>query len=219
MKVTRLQFVLQATLLAVFSGCVAWADDSPSKRPPYSKEALQSKIEYCETCHGPSAEGARGANPIPRIAGQQIKYTEHQLQNFIVHRRQNNAMSFVVHDMSPAEMTALATYFRGLNPKPLGGAPTESVATGEKIYKVGIPAANVAACRSCHGAEAKGNGEFPRLAGQLNDYVIKKLTNWEKERGKDPTLPDKSAAIMKPMAHSLSDAQIAAVAAYLSYLE
>jgi cytochrome c553 len=44
------------------------------------------------------------------------------------------------------------------------------------------------------------------------------LTNWEKEREQDPAKPDTSA-IMEPIAHSLPEQQIAAVAAYLSYLE
>ena len=223
MKVMSSKFVLQAALLAIFSVAVARADDADtsahSKRPPYSREALQSKIEYCQTCHGPSGEGARGSLPIPRLAGQQIKYLENQLRNFIVHRRQSNVMSNAVNGMSPAEISALATYFSELNPKPVGGAPREAVATGKKIYEEGLPETNVPACMSCHGPEAKGNGEFPRLAGQLNDYISKKLTNWEKEWGQDPAVPDKSAAIMKPVAHILTDAQVTAVAAYLSYLE
>ena len=125
----------------------------------------------------------------------------------------------VVHEMSPAMVTALATYFSDLIPTPLGGAPRELVATGKKIYEEGVPETNVPACASCHGPEAKGNGAFPRLAGQLHDYIFKKLTNWEKERGQDPGNPDKSAAIMRPIAHNLTEAQIAAVASYLNYLE
>ena len=92
------------------------------------------------------------------------------------------------------------------------------VADGKKIFDEGIPAANVPACSSCHGPEAKGNGPFPRLAGQLFDYVTNKLTNWDKERGQNPAKPDTSA-IMEPIAHGLTAPQIKAVAAYLSYLE
>jgi len=116
-------------------------------------------------------------------------------------------------------LTALATHFRDLNPKPLGGAPTELVATGKKIFQEGVPDAQVPACATCHGPEAKGNGQFPRLAGQLYPYIIKVLTNFDKERGQGgPANPDTSA-IMKPIAHNLTESQIAAVAAYLSYLE
>jgi cytochrome c553 len=59
---------------------------------------------------------------------------------------------------------------------------------------------------------------FPRLAGQLHDYIYGKLTNWEKERGQDKANPDTSA-IMQPIAHDLTAAQIKAVAAYVSHLE
>lgn len=223
MKAVRLFFALQAALLAIFFAGSAVADDTDtsahSKHPPYSKQALQSKLEYCQTCHGSSAEGARGAFPIPRLAGQQPKYLENQLRAFIVHTRLNNIMSNAVHEMGSAEMSALATYFSDLNPKPLGGAPTELVAAGKKIYEEGIPEASVPACVSCHGSEAKGSGEVPRLAGQLNDYISRKLTNWEKERAQEPAVPIKSAATMKSVSHNLVDAQVSAVAAYLSYLE
>lgn len=44
------------------------------------------------------------------------------------------------------------------------------------------------------------------------------LENWDKERGQDPTHPDTSA-VMQPIAHGLNEAQIKAVAAYVSSLE
>jgi len=111
----------------------------------------------------------------------------------------------------------LADYFKGLDPKPLGGAPRDHIAEGRKIYLEGA-GANIPPCASCHGPEAKGTDAFPRLAGQLHDYIIWKLTNWDKERGQDKAKPDNSA-IMQPIAHDLTEGQIKAVAAYLSYLE
>jgi cytochrome c553 len=56
------------------------------------------------------------------------------------------------------------------------------------------------------------------LAGQLHDYILRKLVNWSKERGQDRSKPDTSA-IMEPIAHSLTEPQIEVVAAYVSYLE
>ena len=115
-------------------------------------------------------------------------------------------------------ISALAADFRALNPTPLGGGPRSLVATGEKIFQDGVPDANVAACAACHGPDAKGSGEIPRLAGQLHDYIFNKLTNWSKERGLTPTKPD-TAAIMSPVAHSLTKSQVEAVAAYLNYFK
>ena len=84
--------------------------------------------------------------------------------------------------------------------------------------KKAFPAPKFHLAPACHGDDAKGAGEFPRLAGQLDDYIIGELTNWSKERGLDPAKPDNSA-IMVPIAEKLTEHQIAAVAAYLSYLK
>jgi len=124
----------------------------------------------------------------------------------------------VAHVLSPAMQAALAASFNDLNPKPLADAPKQLLAAGKKIYDEGVADANVPPCASCHGPEAKGDGQFPRLAGQLNDYIFNKLTNWNKERGQDPKKPDASV-IMQPIAHSLTEQQIKAVAAYLNYQE
>ena len=179
---------------------------------------VAAKMAYCQDCHGPSGQGYRGFYPIPRLAGQQTEYLKNQLEAFVEHRRTNNIMFNVAHTLSPAMIAALADDFRTLNPKPLGGAPRNLVAAGEKIFQNGVPDVNVAACAACHGPDAKGSAEIPRLAGQLHDYVFNKLTNWSKERGQNPAKPDASA-IMSPVAHSLTRPQVEAVAAYLSYLQ
>lgn len=178
---------------------------------------VQDKLSYCKDCHGPSAQGYRGYFPIPRLAGQQPQYLENQLRAFIEHRRTNNIMFNVAHALKPGMITALAESFHKLNPPPIGGGPRGLVAEGKNIFENGVPDANIAACAACHGPEAMGIGEIPRLAGQLYPYVIKELTNWGKERGQNPTQPDTSA-IMSPVAHSLSKPQIEAVAAFVSQL-
>jgi cytochrome c553 len=216
MKITGPNLVLQTAALALalaFSGACR-AEDAKA----VSKHDVAAKLAYCEVCHGVSAQGFHGYYPIPRLAGQQTEYLENQLHAFTEHRRTNNIMFNVGHVLSPAMVAALAADFHDLNPKPLGGGPRDLVAAGKKIFEEGIPSGNVPPCASCHGPEAKGNGAFPRLAGQLFGYVSSKLTNWDKERGQDPSNPDTSA-IMQPIAHSLSEPQIKAVAAYVSYLE
>ena len=69
-----------------------------------------------------------------------------------------------------------------------------------------------------HTKLAGNGGRSQALAGQLHDYMFRKLVNWSRERGQDPANPDTSA-LMEPIAHSLTKDQIEAVAAYLSYLE
>jgi cytochrome c553 len=204
--------VFQSAILALGFAAVAQAQETTD----LTGRALQAKIEYCQTCHGLSGQGYRGATPMPRLAGQQPEYFENQLRAFNERRRENKFMYGVSHVLSAGTRAALAAHFRDLNPKPLGGAPREGLAMGKQIYDEGLPSASVPACANCHGPDAKGNGAFPRLAGQLHDYITNKLLNWSKERGQDPKNPDTSA-IMEPIAHNLSRAQVAAVAAYLSY--
>jgi cytochrome c553 len=175
-------------------------------------------MEYCQDCHGLSGQGHRGFFPIPRLAGLQPEYIKNQLQAFVERRRVNPIMFNVALDLSPSMQTTLAANFSRLNPTAIGGAPKELVATGRKIYEDGVPDANVAACTSCHGPDAKGNGEAPRLAGQLYPYIVKVLASWSKERGQNLAKPDTSA-IMEPIARSLTKPQMDAVAAYLSYLK
>lgn len=178
-----------------------------------SQKEVQAKLAYCEVCHGVAAQGFNGYYPIPRLAGQQIAYIENELQGFVEHKRTNNIMFNVGHVLSPAMIKALATDFHDLNPKPLGGAPKDMVSAGEKIFQQGLPDAGVPPCASCHGAEAKGNDQFPRLAGQLYPYLVSQLTNWASERG------ETNSNVMAPIAHNLTPPQVKAVAAYLSYLE
>jgi len=197
-------------LVAVMpAGAIRAANDAAT----VSSQDVKAKLQYCEVCHGVSAQGFLGYYPIPRLAGQQVAYIQNQLQGFSERKRTSNIMFNVGHVLSPAMITALATSFHDLDPKPLATAPKELVAAGKQIYEEGVAAANVPACASCHGKEAKGDGQFPRLAGQLYAYVSLQLTNWSKERGEN------TSDMMAPIARGLTDAQIKAVAAYVSYLE
>ena len=204
---------------AVLAIATASAHAESKVGPGVSPQTLKAKTDYCKTCHGIEGQGFRGSFPMPRLAGQQPEYIANQLQAFIDKGRTNPVMFGVAHVLDPAMVKALSEYFKGLDPKPLGGggATKENAAAGKRIYEEGVPSANVPPCASCHAPDAKGADAFPRLAGQLPDYIFRKLTNWDKERGQNKERPDNSA-IMQPIAHDLSEAQIKAVAAYVSQL-
>jgi cytochrome c553 len=216
MRATNPRLALQAAVIVLALTAAGRADERGAGGS--ARQGFQAKVEYCKTCHGLSGEGYRGYYPMPRLAGQQPKYLENQLRAFLERRRVNPVMFNVAHALSPATLSALATHFNGLNPVPLGGAPRERLALGKTIYDDGVPEANIAACSACHGPDGKGQQEVPRLAGQLFPYTVKALNNWSKERGQGAGKEDPSA-IMAPTAHNLNEAQIAAIAAYLSYLK
>jgi cytochrome c553 len=209
--------VLSSGLLALFLNAItATVHAQNAQKSAISERELQAKLEYCKTCHGLSGQGYRGSIPMPRLAGQQTEYLEDQLRAFIERKRTNSFMSKLADALSPSMQKTLASHFNELNPKPLGGAPKELVAKGKTIYEEGVPEANVAPCSSCHGPSAKGDGQFPRLAGQLHDYISGRLVSWS--RGRRERL-DAHPTEMELIARSLTESQIFAIAAYLSYLE
>ena len=216
MKVIGSRWALPTAVLA--AAFLASGPSDGADTTGHSRQGVEAKLEYCETCHGLSGEGYHGYFTMPRLAGQQPRYIEDQLRAFIERRRTNQVMFNVAHSLSPSMLAALANHFHGLHPGPAGDGPQRLVAGGKTIYEEGIPEANVAACFACHGLEGYGQDEIPRLAGQLYPYVVKELTNWAKERGLGSGKSDTSA-IMAPTAHNLTPSQIAAVAAYVSHLK
>jgi cytochrome c553 len=202
--------------LALTAACCAAGYADESVIPVRAVGGLEAKLEYCKTCHGLSAQGYRGYFPMPRLAGQQPQYIENQLRAYIERRRTNPVMANVAHVLSPSMVSALAAYFKTLDPRPIGGAPRGSLSLGKKIYDEGLPESNVPACSACHGSQAQGQNEIPRLAGQLYEYTVGQLTGWSKVRGQGTAVD--TSAIMAPTAHNLTRPQIEAVAAYVSTL-
>ena len=207
---------LRATLPAALLTAIFIVAGHAEERGQAARGGLEAKLEYCKTCHGLQGQGYMGYFPMPRLAGQQPDYIEAQLRAFIERRRTNPIMFNVAHVLSPSMLTALATHFKNLDPRPFGGAPRGSLSEGKKIFQEGLPEANVPACSACHGMEGKGQNEIPRLAGQLYAYTVGQLTGWKKERGQGSAAD--TSAIMAPTAHNLTRSQIQAVAAYVSAL-
>jgi len=222
MRVISLRWALPAAVLAMAVFATARVDSEPAharRGVPVRTGGIAGKVEYCTDCHGPSGQGYHGYLTMPRLAGQTPEYIDKQLRNFVDRSRERNLFINMakVHGLSPDLRAALAAHFRGLDPRPIGGGPRNLLGTGKRIYDEGIPEANIPACAACHGPDAKGQEAIPRLAGQLYAYTVKELTNWSTERAQGAAKDDTSA-VMNPIAHALSPAQVSAVAAYLSDL-
>jgi cytochrome c553 len=205
---------LAPAILAIASSGMVCA--GPRERA--SHQGIAGKAAYCTDCHGPAGQGYRGFYVMPRLAGQTPEYFENQLRAFLDGRRERrSAMNMAkVHGLKPSMRSALAEHFADLSPPPFGRAPSELAAEGQRIYEEGLPNNNVPACSVCHGPEAKGHGPIPRLAGQLYGYTVRELQNWDSKRDGSS---GNTSSVMRPVAHSLSEAQITAVAAYLSNLD
>jgi len=171
-------------------------------------------IRNCTWCHGGSAQGY---TPAPRLAGQRPKYLVNELISFRAHRRDNpfsrQYMWGAAANLSPQGVRDLALYFSTLPPKAADDGDKELTATGRTIYQEGLPDLIIPACVACHGPNAEGVGEIPRLGGLAYTYLKRRLEQWGEGYHASAQPP------MPRIASILSRDQIEALASYLSFIK
>ena len=52
---------------------------------------------------------------------------------------------------------------------------------GKEVFEGGVLDRGIPACATCHGQNAEGFGEFPRLAGQHAKYIAKQIGYFQKQ--------------------------------------
>ena len=222
MKWLSVKLALGAAAVALVFSAAAEARDQKVAKSPREFSAASKATRYCMLCHGRGARGFKGYRPIPQLAGQQAEYIQIQLTAFAERRRLRD-LGYVryenVHKLTPDQRSALGEYMSKLEPVTHKSSPEALIAAGDKLFHQGAPENEVPACSVCHGSEAKGDGIFPRLAGQWRPYLIGQLTDWDKQRGLGPNGKDDNSRIMAPIANSLTPQQIKEVTAYLSSLK
>jgi cytochrome c553 len=170
-------------------------------------------VRNCTWCHGTSAQGYSKA---PRLAGQRIDYLVNQLQAFATHKRDEflspKYMWYAAAHLDPLTIRDLAAYFSALPLEAAKDGDSELAAEGKIIFEDGVPNENIAACQACHGPEAQGVREIPRLGGLSYGYLKRRLEQWSQGQ-------DASGTPMPKVARSLSPNQITALASYLSFVE
>src|SRR5579863_1659810 len=175
--------------------------------------ADDSQVRNCTWCHGGSGQGYSKA---PALAGQRIDYLANQLESFATHKRGEflsiNYMWNATAHLDPVDMRKLAAYFAALPPVIAKDGAGDLVAEGKAIFENGVPDENIAACQACHGPEAQGVREIPRLGGLSYSYLKRRLEEWGQGL-------DTSGTPMPMVAASLSSHQIDALASFLSYVE
>jgi cytochrome c553 len=174
--------------------------------------AGSAEIRNCTWCHGTSGQGVSTA---PRLAGQRYEYIEKQLDSFHQHTRDNpfsrQFMWGAAANLSPHSARELADYFSILLPKAANDGDPGLVEKGKTIYELGIPDSNVVSCLVCHGPNAKGVRDIPRLGGLAYSYLKRRLGEWGEGYHAVGSYP------MPRVARSLSPSEIDALASYLSF--
>lgn len=202
-----------ATLLI---GCAAWlsAQVAPAEEPGADARdaAVKVAVTTCANCHG--AQG-RSINPkFPIIAGQHATYLAAQLKNFKAQTRGDaDAIGYMWGMSAPLSddlIEGLAAYYGAQQP-PAGEPSNEAlIARGRDIYANGVPAESIPPCVSCHGANAVGTDDFPRLAGQHVQYLLKQLRSFKNSM--------RNVAVMHVVTVALKPDEMTAVASYLQSL-
>ncbi len=210
MKSTTLTLGLAIAALA--SGCVSVERSRALNDPAVPASATAQQV--CSNCHG--IDGNSTSPNFPRLAAQQPAYIVEQLTTFRNHHRSDPAgfeyMWGLSRHLSDNQIQGLAAYFSAQKPVPNAPGNPELAARGEEVFKHGVPAKEIPPCGSCHGVDAQGNGTFPRLAGQHADYIEKQLVVFQRTNERP------EGAVMKTVAHLLTEDNIVAVAAYLQGL-
>jgi cytochrome c553 len=173
------------------------------------KTALQKTIETCSACHGLSGRSVSPTFPI--LAAQKAPYIELQLHAFKDQTRADpDAQAYMwgmASQLDDASISALATYFSKQSAAAGKSGNATLIAQGRQIFVEGVPGRQIPACASCHGAQAQGNGPFPRLAGQHAPYLLKQLLVIQSVL--------RTAPVMHGVIKDLTRDQMQAVAAYL----
>lgn len=243
LKISSIVILLAATVL---TGCTYFNNippvttlENPSRSRTlgdYEVAGNVLAVQVCASCHG--VNGQSQSPMVPILAGQQKEYLVNQLRDYRDHTRSNKyAVQYmwgIAGSLTDKQIQELADYFSKQAPVQVSKAsPSDSnLARGKEIFENGIPAKGVIQCNSCHGPKGEGMATFPRIAGQHRYYLIQQLNVWKEpvqkefmEVGGNTWMPRTiqfarpHGVLMINEERNLSEADIEAVAAYLSVLQ
>lgn len=163
----------------------------------------------CATCHG--KQGESSSEEFPRLAAQNEAYLAKELREFKAKKRES-IMERFVRDLTEEDIVAIARYYAA---QPAGVHPPtdpELGAVGKFIFQRGNPYAGVPACKACHGEDARGTAQLPRLAGQHAAYLERQIKEFSQRKRTNDN------EVMHTVAERLAPLEVRAVAQYLAGL-
>src|SRR5262249_15115473 len=156
-----------------------------AEKPPAGSAtaAEQKAATLCSTCHGP--RGVSTSPEFPNLAGQRESYFVRQIEAFRARSRaEKDAHDFmwgIASQLDDSIIAELARYYAAQPPAPGRSADASLASKGKELFDHGAPERKIPACASCHGPNAEGKEDAPRLAGQHAKYVTKQLRSMQDE--------------------------------------
>ncbi|NJN46604.1 MAG: c-type cytochrome [Candidatus Competibacteraceae bacterium] len=162
------------------------------------------KFTTCAGCH--AIAGYTNVYPsyhVPRLGGQHPEYIIAALKAYQAGDRQHPTMHANATSLSDQDMADIAAYVGSFGPAEEAPPVQGNADAGKKIS---------ANCVACHGQDGNGpDPNFPRLAGQYEDYLSKVLQEYRSGERKN--------AIMNGMVATLSEQDLADLAAFYASQE
>ena len=166
----------------------------------------------CQFCHG---EGGDSLGPeFPKLAGQQPRYLRKQLHDFMSGNRQNEMMASFLPFLRVEDFPALGVYLSRQKATPWPLHDPRLAEAGKRIFEDGNTETGVPACAGCHQPDALGKEEFPRLASQSEEYILRELAHFKQGKRTNDR-----GRLMQVVAARMSEDEMKAVAEYLSILQ
>ena len=197
-----------ALAVMLFAGAVT-SVGAQNSAPEIQKAAEEKAVNLCSTCHGP--RGVSTSPEFPILAAQRKGYLEAQIDAFRKKTRaEKDAHDFmwgIAGNLDEAIIGGIAAYYAAQPPAQGRSDDPVLVAKGKELFDKGLPERGVPACMACHGTDAAGSADFPRLAGQHAKYVVKQLNYIQSLV--------RAAPVMHGIVKDLTPNEIQAVAAYV----
>ncbi|HET9699913.1 MAG TPA: c-type cytochrome [Burkholderiales bacterium] len=198
-------FALAAAPLLLAFATASWGQQSAGQ------STVDRAIHVCNACHGENGNSSNAK--FPKLAGQQRLYTAEQMKKYRSQARADTSPEGYMWGISALledeTIAGIADYYSTQKPVPGKAARPTLMAQGKKIFEEGIPVQKVKPCTECHGKNGEGDAQFPRIASQHADYLVKQLKLFN-------TKVRPHGKVMKDhIASRLNAQEMEAVAAYL----
>ena len=156
---------------------------------------------FCANCHGEN--GISKTSDVPNLAGQNPAFLLEQIRKFGSGERKDAFMQGLIKVLKDDERMQITLFYASAPVLPTR-ADAGLAAHGKVLFSK--------LCVRCHGEQARGNEEIPRIAGQKLPYLQSSITRYRDGTG------IRNNQLMSIATATLKNDEIVAIANYLTQL-